>query len=130
MKKILIVMLTSFIVSSCTTVSGPITKKKYYSQEDPQYLQEKLLFDRQDYIKQHPGLDPKIKKIILEGKIVIGMSQEELRASWGEPFAIYRTVTNNIVNEQWMYKNIDLLHLETHSYYLTFKNGRLSNWQD
>lgn len=41
---------------------------------------------RYDYIEQRQGqLDPQIRAAIIDGKIMRGMTKEEVRASWGEP---------------------------------------------
>jgi len=57
---------------------------------------------------------------ILSGEIWLGMSTSMARESQGNPTHINRTVTVNIVREQWVYD----------SKYLYFQNGILTSWQD
>ncbi|MBU2540370.1 MAG: hypothetical protein KJ593_00550 [Candidatus Omnitrophica bacterium] len=113
----------------CATVEGPITKKKYSSEDDLEYQQEMLEHGRRQYIKKYPDLSLEMNKAIAEGKIIKGMSKEEVRASWGAPTIVYRTATNNVVNEQWIYKDIDYTNLTRRSYYLNFKDNLLYSWQ-
>ncbi len=54
--------------------------------------------------------------LILQGKVVIGMTKEMATFSWGEPEKINSTITSNTVNEQWVYDG----------HYLYFKNGKLT----
>lgn len=120
-----------FLLAGCASVEGPVSKKHYSSAENPAYLQEVLEYNRKQYLKEHPVLAPKLRQAILEGRLIKGMSKEEAKASWGAPDIVYRTVTNNIVNEQWVYKdNIDRLNLEKRSVYLTFRDNFLYSWQE
>jgi hypothetical protein len=54
--------------------------------------------------------------LILQGKVVIGMTKEMAIFSWGKPEKTNSTITSNSVNEQWVYDG----------HYLYFKNGRLT----
>jgi len=54
---------------------------------------------------------------ILDGTVWLGMTDEMARDSWGEPSKINRTVTSNLVHEQWVYPSV----------YLYFENGILTN---
>lgn len=132
MKRVILLLIAlSFALSACyTTVTGPVTKKKYDSSEDPRYIQETIEQGRLDYIRQHPKLNPNTKRIIMDGRLVKGMSKEEVRASWGPADTIYRTKTNEIVHEQWIYKNIDPVTFDRLNYFLNFKNDKLSTWQE
>ena len=58
-------------------------------------------------------------KIILDGKVKIGMTKEMCELSWGEPKAINETISAGSKSEQWVYgKN-----------YLYFENGLLKTIQ-
>ena len=130
-KNLLLAIGLIFLFYGCASVEGPISKKHYSSAQNLIYLQEVLEHSRKQYVKEHPVLAPKVRQVILEGRLLEGMSKEEAKASWGDPDIVYRTVTNNIVNEQWVYKgNIDRLNLEKRSVYLTFKDNFLYNWQE
>lgn len=129
-KMILCLIMFALFLTGCVAVLGPISGKKYSSEDDLRYLQEVLEYERKQYIKDRPALDAAIKNLILEGRLMRGMTREEVKASWGKPDIVYRTVTNNIVNEQWQYKDIDYLNMQQRSYYLTFKDNKLDKWQD
>jgi hypothetical protein len=66
-------------------------------------------------------LPPQIEKAILDRKVQIGMTDEQVKLSWGNPGKINRTVTVNHVSEQWVYGS---------STYLYFDNGVLTSFQD
>lgn len=62
--------------------------------------------------------------LIDEGEIKLGMTDEMVRASWGDPDDINRSVGSWGVHEQWVYPRS--------SYdddYLYFENGILTSWQ-
>jgi hypothetical protein len=62
-----------------------------------------------------------IEKAVLEGKVQIGMTDEQVRMSLGKPVTVNRTVTANTVTEQWVYGS---------STYLYFRDGVLTSWQE
>ena len=64
---------------------------------------------------------PQIEKAILDREVQIGMTDEQVKLSWGNPGKINRTVTVNHVREQWVYGS---------STYLYFDNGVLTSFQD
>ncbi|HBA88530.1 MAG TPA: hypothetical protein DCZ75_11285 [Geobacter sp.] len=64
----------------------------------------------------------KINKHIEEGKIFIGMSAEQVVASWGEPDDMNRSVGKWGVHEQWVYRGANT--------YLYFENDKLTSFQD
>ncbi|NGO40424.1 hypothetical protein G4L39_13635 [Limisphaera ngatamarikiensis] len=72
------------------------------------------------YVKAHPELSERIKSAVLEGSIIIGMSSDDVRASWGDPDKVNRTVGTFGVHEQWIYGDT----------YLYFEDGVLKSWQD
>lgn len=56
-------------------------------------------------------------------KICPGMTTYEVEKSMGKPSSVNRTVTNNVIHEQWCY------HLGNCEYYLYFDNGILCVFQ-
>lgn len=61
---------------------------------------------------------------ILDQKVWIGMNQEQLILSWGEPDDKNRTVTKYGIREQWIYgefPNVTYVYLE---------DGVVTSWQD
>jgi len=79
---------------------------------------------RQAYVQSHPELDAATQTRILEGKIAIGMTTEQVVASWGLTYDVNRSVGAWGVHEQWVYG------YGRTSHYLYFENGRLTSWQD
>jgi hypothetical protein len=62
-----------------------------------------------------------MKKTILENKIRIGMTAEQVTLSWGKPRTINRSVGAWGVHEQWIYGGGTNLY---------FENDRLTSFQD
>ena len=73
--------------------------------------------ERQEvYVSNHPNLRGDIKTFILEGKIMLGMTKEQVIASWGEPekyiFSSWKKpksykkkALSYEVDEQWIYEH-------------------------
>jgi hypothetical protein len=66
------------------------------------------------------NLPKNIENAVVEHKIVLGMTEEQVKLSWGKPERINRTVTRRGEREQWIYGDT----------YLYFENGVLDAWQD
>lgn len=79
------------------------------------------------YVKWHPNTDENIKNCILSGQITIGMTKEQVFASWGKPWRIHKSVGSWGIHEQWRYGH----YFSSGSviYYLHFENGILTSWQ-
>jgi hypothetical protein len=76
---------------------------------------------REQYFNDHPELSEQIKQCIRKGTIVLGMTKEQVTASWGKPDDIHRSVYSFGVHEQWIYGDRQ---------YLYFEDGILTSWQD
>jgi len=74
---------------------------------------------RLKFVSTH-RLSQKHRELILKGSICIGMTKDEVKASWGEPDDINRTITRWGVEEQWIYGNT----------YLYFENNKLTTIQE
>jgi len=61
-----------------------------------------------------------IEQTVINRKIRLGMTKQQVIESWGKPKDINRTVSRYSVHEQWVYSNA----------YLYFENGVLTTWQD
>lgn len=70
------------------------------------------------YIEANP--DTPAQNDILSGLIRIGMTAPQVRASWGSPIDVNRTVGSWGVHEQWVYG----------SHYVYFEDGILTSFQD
>lgn len=84
--------------------------------QDIRYFQQD---ERMSYLLSK-YLEP-IAIAIYNNKVFIGMTTEEATDSWGEPKDINRTITEDIVHEQWVYGM---------GKYLYFENGELKTIQD
>jgi len=65
---------------------------------------------------------PEIQAAINKQHVLLGMTQEQVRLSWGEPRQINRTVFRWGVHEQWVYGDFGP--------YLYFEDGILTAFQD
>ncbi|MFC1666369.1 hypothetical protein ACFL0P_00665 [Candidatus Omnitrophota bacterium] len=79
----------------------------------------------QNYINLHPEISEKIKQGILAKRIDIGMTSQELIASWAYPRRIGRTVTDYGTREQWIYDP-----LGDYRTYVYLENDIVTDWQD
>jgi len=57
-------------------------------------------------------------------KILMGMTKEAIRLSWGKPRRINRTVGSWGIHEQWIYGKFP------NAPYLYLENGLVTGWQD
>ncbi len=89
---------------------------------------------RQAYVQTHVELDDATRNRILQGKVAIGMTTEQVIASWGRPHDINRTVGSWGVHEQWVYGYTKYYGSGVSGFvstsYLYFENGLLTSWQD
>jgi len=86
---------------------------------------------RPDYLNARPELPPETRKAILAGKVFVGMTKEEVIASWRKPYDINPSVGSWGVHEQWIYGHYDYYHgyFKTTNY-LYLENSKLTGWQD
>lgn len=76
-----------------------------------------------EYFRQRfPDWPDAICANVAAREITLGMTAEVVRASWGRPSDINRSVGSWGVHEQWVYR--------LPSRYLYFENGILTSWQD
>jgi outer membrane protein assembly factor BamE (lipoprotein component of BamABCDE complex) len=68
--KFQIVILLFFMIIGCATTS----QAKAPNGESRKY-----------YVETHPGLSPEIKQAILKGKVIEGMTKQDVLVTWGEP---------------------------------------------
>ena len=131
------------MLSGCATDKvGPVTGKKYF------YLaavdmwgsgEDETAYDREtrlaNYLKKYPETSSSLRQSILNGSLVIGMTQEQVLVALGKPEDINKTVTPYGTTEQWVYtyyldrrQRVDLDR--TKSKYVYFENGVLTSWQE
>jgi len=87
-------------------------ERDYYKQQE----QER----RAQYVKDHPQLRPAFAQDILDGKVAVGMTPDDVKASWGKPGMINSSGGVNGSFDQWCYHD---------SSFLYFTDGLLTSWQ-
>jgi len=70
--------------------------------------------------QKHKDWDRQYCQAIVNRKAMTGMNPEQVRATWGRPERINRTVIRGHTTEQWVYGDT----------YLYFDDGVLASWQD
>lgn len=70
---------------------------------------------------QAAALAAQMAETIKKGAIAVGMTREQVVASWGEPDRKNITGGANVDREQWIY--------ERYATYIYFNRGRLTTWQ-
>lgn len=60
---------------------------------------------QEQYVKEHPELSEEMKKNILEETVAIGMTEEQVIASWGKPDDIQIFSSEYNSYKRWIYKN-------------------------
>lgn len=116
------------------------TKRDFLGRiEDNSCLTRLVEKRRQWYCATSPNLPRSVVEAITHGKVVVGMTTEHVRASWGEPDKINRSGNLYGVREQWVYRRPYehvyvgySVHYSTRheSHYLYFEDGILTAWQE
>ncbi len=58
------------------------------------------------YVDQHPEISEQVADAILNGQIMVGMSQEMVQVAWGKPVRMEAvTAGNEDVAQHWIYGN-------------------------
>ncbi|MTI89553.1 MAG: hypothetical protein FH748_16485 [Balneolaceae bacterium] len=79
---------------------------------------------RKRFVRNNSGIKQQYKQDILNGSIRIGMSKDMVRASWGRPNDVNRTVNAHSTREQWVYGSISTRR------YVYFEDGIMTSFQD
>lgn len=77
---------------------------------------------RMNFIEENPSLSAKIRGAILNGRVLLGMSKDEVIAAIGTPVQSVDTNASWAVREQWVYQDQEGL------YYYYFKFGTVTGW--
>ena len=92
---------------------------------------------RKNYIKTHSEISSQMKDAILNGDILIGMTEEQVVASRGRPYKINKTTGSFGVHEQWVMVTstpgvIGAYGIDSKAKeyaYIYFENGKVTSWQ-
>lgn len=121
-----ILLILVFGVTSGCAMWDRMAKNYYYSQHPEARMQE----HRQEVVNQHPEWPEQVQADVLAGTVRIGMTQEQVLASLGNPYDVNRTVGSWGVHEQWIYGYYQQDYAFTPSLYLYIEDGILTSFQD
>lgn len=129
MQKIAVIMCFAFVLSGCATIGTAsldrMSDSKMYKKIGMAYvaIADKEAM-RKEFVDRYPEWPQDVKNAILQGEIIIGMTEGQVLASWGSPESVNRTIFKNHTREQWIYSQWP------HFGYLYFDNGILTAQQD
>jgi hypothetical protein len=95
--------------------------------KDNQCIGVETFLSPQYFRKRFPAWTAAQCSLVAAGEIVLGMTKELVRFSWGEPTDVNRSVGSWGVHEQWVYRFSTSPYSATYMY---FENGILTSWQD
>ncbi|OGX23954.1 MAG: hypothetical protein A3D10_01675 [Omnitrophica WOR_2 bacterium RIFCSPHIGHO2_02_FULL_48_11] len=84
-------------------------------------LRKPALDNRKEYVDAHRYLSQTIKEAIIKGKVVKGMTFDDVRATWGEPNEISTPEDNKFMSEgevMWQYNRLFVVPV-----FVDFTNG-------
>jgi TonB family protein len=79
---------------------------------------------REAYTRAHPAY----RQTILSHHIAVGMSADDVVASWGRPDSMHKSISRRGTHEEWIYTGVLLMGVKGTTY-VYFDNGRVSNYQ-
>lgn len=90
MKRVYFLLLLLF--SGCSLVTGA----------PPNSSSKPTLEERTFYLENHPNTSHDIRNLIRNGLVDLGMTSQEVRASWGQPDSVKALSVEN-ADEEWFY---------------------------
>lgn len=103
-----IIALATFVVAGCSSVD--------------QAAQQRSL-----YVDSHPELSELMAEAILNGQIMVGMSEEMVHASWGKPARTESVNDDPELTTHWIYGNYFVGGTLTELYF--DRQGRLARYE-
>jgi hypothetical protein len=95
---------------------SPVKQAEQVQQEEQPVQQEQPQVSRFTYLENKYGTNMAAR--LNSGRIWKGMTAEMVRDSWGKPVKINRVIMNNMVKEEWIYRNT----------WLYIENNNLVEW--
>jgi hypothetical protein len=83
---------------------------------------------RESYIEEYPDLSPAVSQAVRDGMIVIGMTEDDVAASWGEPAGVSLTLDRETRIELWRYEAYPGWEHNAGPADITFTNGLVTSW--
>ncbi len=70
------------------------------------------------YVTQHPEIEPRFARAVLDGNVLVGMNRDMVKTSWGEPTRIEKLpIGNEKGEERWTFGNYLVNNAVTHLYF-------------
>lgn len=82
---------------------------------------------RAQYVRENPGLTEAGKKAIMEGRLLIGMTEADVVAAIGRPYDINRSTYQHTETAQFVYTSIYGGTASGYKY-VYFENGKVTSW--
>lgn len=122
MKQLILILFVMIMIQGCSL------RSLRYAWDPRVYAEDKVEKEkarRETYVNSHSNINRKIEQNIIAGKISLGMTKNDVLASWGHPYDTYQTSGKWGRYDQWIYnERID------ERLYVYFENGKLSSWSD
>lgn len=106
--KIYTVLIALFLLNGCKAPYPFMDKGELYYPPYKNLTPDQMR--QRDYLMENPKTDSRTKNAILSGSIFIGMSQDQVFASWGKPDHKSNTKTPRGFISQWIYESGDYLY--------------------
>ena len=121
-------LILALTLTGCANMPPLTSAEAHRRQQQRNEAKESAIEQRKViFIGSHPELTDEMIALIRDGKIKIGMTEDEVRASWGEGTENH-SVSESGTSDQWIYHS-SFVNSVTGTY-LYFTNGRLTSWHD
>jgi hypothetical protein len=85
---------------------------------------------RAKYLRENPGLSYKVKRAIMSGEILVGMTERDVVAAIGRPYDINRSVYGEgRETAQFVYEDSPSRYSKKKYKYVYFENHLVTSWQ-
>jgi len=70
------------------------------------------------FVTQHPEIEPRFAKAVLDGNVLVGMTGDMVKAAWGQPTRVEKLgAGNDRGDERWTFGNYLVNNAVTHLYF-------------
>ena len=91
----------------------------------------------QEYLTAHPDRPADVRSAIVTGRVVKGMTRDEVTICWGKPDSVTTEEKDGIVTETWLYLQSQVAGHTYHTTYFRylpvrgaeFQNGLVVGWK-
>ena len=108
---VIAVIINSSESPSSSSSPAPSAEQAKNQEQGRKRIAEEQRAAEERYLKTKPGQiwekhkewGRDICRLIADGEIVVGMTKDQVRASWGRPQSVNSTVSSSGTDEQWVY---------------------------